>query len=269
MKFIKCFPFLFLTLSLFAQDEDKHAEASKAADNATNPLAFVTKLQFQPNYTFKENGGDQFVLITRIMQPSKTIGLPFIKSKDPSKIYTIYRMEMPVGSQTFPNNVGDATGLTDFVFIDVIAFKKKWGLLGVGPALILPTASSEFLGSGKWSAGLAATILYKKKKSWTFGVLAQQFNSFAGDSNRQDINKMLFQPVVTKIFKKGYFANFSPIMVFDWENDAYNIPIGFNVGRAFAKNLSMFIGPEYVVSGPGKGDFTIRLNINAMFAPTK
>ena len=259
----------FLSFSVIAQEDDKHTEASKAADDATNPLAFVTKLQFQPNYTFKDNGGDQFVLISRIMQPSKTIGLPFIKSKDPSKIYTIYRLEAPIGSQTFPNNNGDATGLTDFVFIDVIAFKKSWGIMGIGPAIILPTASSDALGSGKWSAGPVATILYKKKKGWTFGVLAQQFNSFAGDSDRQDVNRMLFQPIVTRIFKKGYFANFSPIMVFDWENDSYNIPIGFNVGRAFAKNLSMFIGPEYVVSGPNQGDFTIRLNINAMFAATK
>ena len=46
-----------------------------------------------------------------------------------------------------------------------------------------------------------------------------------------------------------------------------NIPLGLNFGKAFAKNLSLFIGGEYVVSGPGKGDFTVRLNINAMFAP--
>ncbi|WP_282123790.1 hypothetical protein [Algibacter mikhailovii] len=56
-------------------------------------------------------------------------------------------------------------------------------------------------------------------------------------------------------------------MKFDWKNEAYNIPHGLNFGRAFAKNLSMFLGAEYVVSSLGKGDFTIRLNINAMFAP--
>lgn len=56
-------------------------------------------------------------------------------------------------------------------------------------------------------------------------------------------------------------------MVFDWERSEYTIPLGINVGKAFASNLSMFIGPEYVVSGPGKGNFTIRLNINMMFAP--
>ena len=80
---------------------------------------------------------------------------------------------------------------------------------------------------------------------------------------------MLFQPIATTRLSKGYCINFSPIMKFDWENDAYNIPLGLNFGKAFPKNLSMFLGLEYVVSGPGQGDFTVRLNINAMFTPTK
>lgn len=255
----------FYSVTVFAQEE---SDVQQAAAHATNPLAFVTKLQFQPNYTLKDNGGNQLVMISRIMQPSKSIGLPFIKSKDPSKIYTIYRLEAPVASQTFPNNAGDATGLSDLILIDVIAFKQKKGLFGVGPVLIMPTASSEYLGSGKWSTGLAGVYM-TKAFGLILGILGQQFVSFAGDSKRQDQNFMLFQPIVTKIFKKGYFMNFSPIMKFDWENDAYNIPLGINFGKAFAKNLSMFIGAEYVVSGPNQGDFTIRMNINAMFASTK
>jgi len=255
----------FYSVTVFAQEE---SDVQQAAAHATNPLAFVTKLQFQPNYSLKDNGGNQLVMISRIMQPSKSIGLPFIKSKDPSKIYTIYRLEAPVASQTFPNNAGDATGLSDLILIDVIAFKQKKGLFGVGPVLIMPTASSEYLGSGKWSTGLAGVYM-TKAFGLTLGILGQQFVSFAGDSQRQDQNFMLFQPIVTKIFKKGYFMNFSPIMKFDWENDAYNIPLGINFGKAFAKNLSMFIGAEYVVSGPNQGDFTIRMNINAMFTSTK
>lgn len=81
--------FSLLSFSGMAQ-EDNGTEG--AAENATNPLAFVTKLQLQPNYTFKDNGGDQLILISRIIQPTKSIGLPFIKSKDPSKVYTIYRI---------------------------------------------------------------------------------------------------------------------------------------------------------------------------------
>jgi hypothetical protein len=262
--------FFLLIFSCFISmaQEKEESDVSKAAQNATNPLAFVTKLQFQPNYTLKDNGGDQFLLINRIMQPSKTIGLPFIESKDPSKVYTIYRLEAPVLSQTMPNATLDATGLSDFILIDIIAFKQKKGLLGVGPALVMPTASSQYLGSGKWSAGLAAVYM-TKFKGLTVGVLGQQFMSFAGDSNRDDQNYMLFQPIVTKVFQKGYFMNFSPIMKFDWEKSDYNIPLSIAFGRAFAKNLSIFIAPEYVVSGPGQGDFTIRLNINTMFATVK
>jgi hypothetical protein len=166
-----------------------------------------------------------------------------------------------------PDNSTDATGVSDLILIDIVAFSQKWGILGIGPALSMPTASSEYLGSGKWSVGLAGVVLYKKIPKLTLGVLAQQFVSFAGDANREDVNHMLFQPVITKVFNKGVFVNFSPTMVFDWESDKYNIPVGLNVGKAFAKNLSMFIGPEYVVSGPGKGNFTIRLNINTMFSP--
>jgi len=257
--------FFIFSYSLFAQEE---SEATKAAGNATNPLAFVTKLQVQPNYIFKDNGGDVLMLTNRIIQPSKSIGLPFIKSKDPSKVYTIYRLEVPIISQTFPNEQLDATGLSDLILVDVIAFKKKFGLLGIGPALMMPTASSDYLGTGKWNAGLAGVVM-TKAYGLTLGVLAQQFFSFAGDSHRADQNFMIFQPIVTKILSDGYYINFSPLMKFDWENNDYNIPLGLNFGKAFAKNLSMFVGFDYVVSGPSQGDFTVRLNINAMFAPTK
>ncbi|MCF6224166.1 MAG: hypothetical protein L3J34_10615 [Flavobacteriaceae bacterium] len=71
--------YLLIPITLVAQEQ---SDVNKAADDATNPLAFVTKLQVQPNYTFMDNGGDQLLLVTRIIQPTKTIGLPFIKSKD-------------------------------------------------------------------------------------------------------------------------------------------------------------------------------------------
>jgi len=264
MKFKIYILFTLFSTGLFAQESDEQ----KAAANATNPLAFVTKLQIQPNYTFKDNGGDQLSIYARIMQPSKTIGLPFIKSNDPSKIYTIYRLEVPIVSQTFPDNNGDATGISDFILIDVVTFKLKKGLLGIGPALIMPTATSEYLGTGKWSAG-AAAVYGTKAFGLSLGVLGQQFISFAGDSERADQNYLLLQPIITKIFKKGYFMNFSPIMKFDWKNSAYNIPIGVSIGKAFSKSLTMFMGAEYVVTGPGQGDFTIRLNINSMFESIK
>nr|WP_315150215.1 hypothetical protein [uncultured Flavobacterium sp.] len=262
---------LFFMVSAFLYAQEKPAdEIAAAAANATNPLAFVTKLQVQPNYIIKDNEATQINVTTRIMQPTATLGLPFIKSKDPSKIYTIYRLEVPIIGQTFPNSPQlDATGLSDIVLLDIVAFKQAWGLLGVGTGLIMPTASSDFLGTGKWSSGISGVVLNTKTKGLQYGVLFQQYWSFAGDPDRQDKNFMLFQPIFNKLIAKGLVVQFSPIMNFDWENSDFTIPLSLGLTKVFAKNLSMTFTPEYVVSGPTKGDFTIRFQINAMFPPSK
>jgi hypothetical protein len=247
-------------------DDDK----AQAAANATNPLAFVTKLQIQPNFTWKDSDARQLNLTTRIIQPTGSIALPFIKSKDASKVYTLYRLEVPIIGQTYPETPSlDATGLSDLILLDVVAFKKKWGLLGVGPGIVIPVTNPKQLSGGKWCAGLSGVILYTQTKGMQIGLLVQQFFSVAGASDRPDKNFMLFNPIINKQLGGGYFTSFSPILTFDWENSTYNIPLSISFGKAFAKNLSAFIAPEYVVSGPNKSDFTLRFQINAMFPPAK
>lgn len=258
---------LIIVTAAMAQDDGGKGEA---AANATNPLAFVTKLQFQPNFTWKDAGGEQLSLVSRIIMPTKTIGLPFIKSKDPDKVYTIYRLEFPLISQTYaPESPANATGMGDMILLDAIAFKKAWGLIGVGPAVILPTGSPNVLTGGKLDVGPVAVVLYTKIKGLQLGALAQQFFSVATEIEGPDHNFMLFQPIINKIMGGGYFLQLSPIMKFDWVNEQYSVPLSLGFGKAFAKNLSMNIAPQYVVSGPGQGDFTLQVNINTMFAPTK
>lgn len=241
-----------------------------AAANATNPMAFVTKLQVQPNFSWKQDKARQLNLTTRIIQPTGSIGLPFIKSKDPAKVYTLYRLELPLIGQTYPSKPAlDATGLSDLIVLDLVAFKQKWGLLGIGPGLIIPTNNPAPISGGKWCAGITSVALNTKTKGTQFGVLVQQFFSFAGRSSRSKRNFMLFQPIYNKVLGKGYFIGVSPIMTFDWKNSAYSIPASVSLGKAFAKNLSAFIAPQYMLSGPGKGDFTLQFQINAMFPPSK
>jgi hypothetical protein len=261
--------FLLLSLNAFSQDKTDESGLGEAASNATNPMAFVTKLQFQPNFTWKDADARQFNLTTRIIQPTGSVGLPFIKSKDPSKVYTLYRIELPIIGQTYPENPSlDATGLSDIIILDLIAFKQKWGLLGVGPGIIIPTMYPKSISSGKWSAGFTSVALNTKTKGLQFGALVQQFYSIAGSSDRPSKNFMLFQPIFNKVLSHGYFTGISPILTFDWESSAYNIPISVSLGKAFAKNLSAYIAPEYVVSGPNQGDFTFRFQLNAMFPPS-
>ncbi len=245
-----------------AQDDNE------AAANATNPLAFVTKLQLQPNFTWKGDEARQINLTSRIIQPTASIGLPFIKSKDASKVYTIYRLELPVIGQSYPQNKQlDAVGLSDIILLDAIVFQQRWGLLGAGTGLIIPTMKPEQISSRKWSAGPVVVALNTKTKGLQWGGLIQQFFSFAGDSDSPNQNFMLFQPIINKILGRGKFIQFNPIMNFNWEQGTYTVPLSVAFGKAFAKNLSVFVAPEYVISGPSQGDFTLRFQLNAMFPP--
>ncbi|MGL6268772.1 MAG: hypothetical protein ACRC2O_12650 [Chitinophagaceae bacterium] len=261
---------LFSICSLAQEKPPVDAGLGDAASNATNPLAFVTKLQVQPNFTWKEQKARQINVTSRIIQPTATIGLPFFKSKDPSKVYTIYRLELPLVSQTFPENQSmNGTGMADIILLDVVAFKKKWGLWGVGPGLIIPTMNPSQISSRKWAAGATGVYLNTSVKGIQWGALAEQFFSFGGDSQRPSQSFMLFQPIFNKILGHGNFIQFSPIMNFNWTSGLYNIPLSLALGKAFAKNLSATVAGEYVVSGPNQGDVTFKFQINAMFPPSK
>lgn len=76
---------LLACFTVSAQQPGPQNEADEAAANAANPLAFVTKLQLQPNFTWKDDDARQINLTTRIIQPTASIGLPFIKVKTHQK----------------------------------------------------------------------------------------------------------------------------------------------------------------------------------------
>jgi hypothetical protein len=184
--------------TLLAQKEQSDVEG--VLWDLISPLAFVTTLEMQPNYSLRYNEDDQLTLITKIIQPSKSIGLPLIESKDPSKTYTVYRLEVPLVSQTLSNSEIDVKILSDLIFVDVIMSK-----------------------------GFDVTR----------GVLGQQYNFVGGDCDRPDQNNKLFQPTVTKFYKGGYFINFSSIKKLDCGNETCNVPLDINFVKTFAKNASM------------------------------
>src|SRR5262245_1846989 len=82
----------------------------------------------------------------------------------------------------------DVTGLGD---IDVSLFltpakTAKW-VWGAGPIFQFPTATDTALGTGRWSAGPTAALLYVDGP-WVNGILVSHLWSFAGPSSRQDVS---------------------------------------------------------------------------------
>jgi hypothetical protein len=247
-----------------AQDKQK-TDNQAAAINALNPVAPVIKFQMQPNYSIFYGGGEQINLMTRIVVPYDGMYLPFFKSKS-KKYSSMMRLEIPVVSQTYDSaSPLNATGLGDITISEVCVRKFSWGKAGIGPCLGFPTATNPVLGSEKWTAGLVAVAVYNKHKHLMLGVFMYQFFSYAGSSARPDKNYMTVQPFIDVIFNKGYFIMVNPICTFDWEQHNYTIPLALGFGKAFAKNLSAYIMPEYIISGPTRKSWVIQFNLNTMF----
>lgn len=104
---------------------------------------------------------------------------------------------------------------------------------GVGPAVVLPTATNSKLGQGKWSMGPSIVVLAQPAK-WTLGVLVNNVWSFAGQSSRKDVNQMVFQYFINYNLNKGWYITWQPTLTADWEADnggRWLVPFGGGVGR--------------------------------------
>ncbi len=142
------------------------------------------------------------------------------------------------------------TGLGDIVLWNALA-KNEWAkppnVYGFGPTFMLPTATDDVLGTGKWSAGpLALAFHIGSPGGFIYGTVIQHWWSFAGDDDRKDVN-------MTNIQYVGYYRlsdktniGFQPNIVANWENDSddvWAIPIGGGI------NTMTKIGPLPVKLG--------------------
>ena len=135
-----------------------------------------------------------------------------------------------------PGPGGSASGLGDInysLYFSPVKYDKV--IWGVGPSINLPTASDDQLGSGKWSAGVTAVALNQPR--WgTMGLLGRQLWSFAGDSDRKNVNQTLIEPFLNYNLDKGWYLTTDLVITANWEADSDNrwtVPLGGGFGKLF------------------------------------
>jgi hypothetical protein len=135
------------------------------------------------------------------------------------------------------------------------ATKFIWG---IGPSVSLPTASKDQLGSEKWSAGPTGVVLLQP--GWgTYGGLVRQLWSFAGDSDRPDVNQTLLQPFINYNLPNGWYLITDIIITANWEadsSDTWTVPLGGDVGKLFKignQPINSRIEAYYNIEKPDNG----------------
>jgi len=147
----------------------------------------------------------------------------------------ISRIIQPIIWQPYPSQTtGGEYGLGDmnptFFLSPVKPGKIIWG---VGPAFVIPTATNNLLGQGKFSIGPSFVAL-AQPGHWTLGALVNNVWSVAGDGSRPAVNQMLLQYFVNYNMTKGWYLSVSPIITANWKatsGNVWTVPFGGGIGR--------------------------------------
>ena len=238
--------------------------AEQLAKAAQNPVADMISLPFQSNLTFPTGPGDNAQWVLNIQ--------PVIPIKISDDINLITRTILPVINAPSPAaGVSSDFGLGDLQFTAFFSPAKTSEIIwGVGPVLQFPTATSDRLGTDKWSAGPSVVAL-TMQGPWVIGGLVQNVWSYAG-SGENAVNSLLMQPFINYNLPDGWYLTTSPVFTANWKADADNrwtIPIGGGFGRVMrigSQPVNIQLQGFYNVEKPaGVGEWSIRFQIQLLF----
>ena len=250
---------ILLTTPAGAQEKS----AANDAAQANNPLANMTAVNLH-NYYIGE--------LTESDEDANQFWLRFAKPFSISKTNWILRASLPLNSFPTPPDNDKETGLGDFnvmasYLVDTGNPKVSFG---IGLQLTMPTATEDALGSEKWSAGLANLYFNAKSPKYQFGYLLTWQHSFAGESDRADVNAGAFQPFFFYQLGKGLYLRCVPICSYNFEDDTYSVPLGLGIGQVIPVGktvFNLFIEPQYSIldDGPGWPEWQIFFGLNMQF----
>lgn len=249
-----------------AQDATAPGQAASADDLAkqlANPVASLISVPFQSNFDFGIGPSDA-TRYTLNIQPV----IPFELDEHWN---LITRTIVPVIDAESPApGIDDEFGLGDTVqtfFFSPREPVNDW-IVGVGPAFLWPTATDDLLGTGQWGVGPSVVAL-QQTGPWTYGILANHLWSYAGESDREDVNSTFLNPFLSYITPTKTTFTASPELTYDWNSEQWNAPVNLIVSQLVKigdQPISIALGGRYYFDGPDGGpEWGIRLNIVFLF----
>ena len=201
-----------------------------------NPLTNIWSLTLQNNTAV--NSGDAVkgneYSNNLFFQPF----MPFEVGEEKQTMLTLRPVFPMVTQPVFDDDSGESsehkTGMGDIQMLVLAGPNRADGAVwGAGATFVLPTASQDVLGSEKYQAG-PALMAFNMGKPWVYGVLAQHWESFDGDSDRDDISRTDIQYVIRYSLPDAWSIGMGPTITYDWEADSDNA-LTFPVGLGLTK----------------------------------
>jgi hypothetical protein len=235
------------------------------AQQLANPVASLIQVPVQNNFDWGYGADGSGFRYQANIQPVVPIAL----DRDWNMIS---RTILPVIGQTDVTGPGTSQfGLGDVVqslFFSPAKPSASGIVWGAGPVLLVPTATDQALGSGKWGVGPTAVVL-KIAGPFTYGALANHIWSFAGKDSRADVSATFVQPFLAYTTSTATTYSVNSETTYDWNNDIWLVPINVAISQLVVlgkQPVSIGAGVRYWVESPAGGpDWGMRLSLTMLF----
>lgn len=243
-----------------AQQDDPAALAKKLS----NPVSSLISLPFQSTWDFGMGSNGNGFRQTLNVQPV----IPITLNKDWN---LISRTIIPImGQKDVVADGSSQFGLGDITQAFFFSPNKTDPVIwAVGPQMMFPTATNQYLGTKKLSLGPTFLIL-KQQGPWSVGSLAGHFWSVAGSDTRPSFSMSNFQPFLSYSTKTAWTYTLNAESTYDWKADQWNVPLHLSVAKLvrFGKQPVSFGGTLrcWVASSPtGPEGCGFRLTVTPLF----
>ncbi|WP_157963183.1 hypothetical protein [Algoriphagus litoralis] len=252
--------FIFLWISFSAYSQDDAAELAK---KLANPIASLVSIPFQNNTDYGI-GTYRGTRNTLNFQPVIPISIG-------KNVNMITRVVLPIVTQYNITGEGQKqSGLGDAVLSAFFSPKNSEKLTwGVGPALLLPVGTNDFLTTKKFGMGPTAVAL-KQSNGWTIGALANQLWSVAGDADRPEVSQLFVQPFLIYNWSSGAGLGGNLEWTQNWISDQTTLwlnPTVSGVTALGSQKIQFAVGPRLNLAAPagGKADWGWRAVVVLLF----
>lgn len=252
--------------SIFFATNSRAQVSDAEAAKANNPLADSKALNFQ-NYYIPSIYEDASMKANSMLI---RYAMPFAKGK------VLVRVTQPLNTNPSGYDAIQrptySSGLGDLNFFATYTLTKPNSkmLIGVGPQVVIPTATSPYTGSGKWQLGGALILFNTASRVFQWGGLITYQHSIAGQTDKPDASLLIVQPFGIFQLGKGAYLRSTALWSFNIENDSYNVPIGIGAGHVLKVDnvvLNIFLEPQFTVLHQGLNQPALQIfgGINCQF----
>ena len=234
------------------------APAAAQQNVANNPLTDIPAIQLQ-NYFQPLLSG----------LPGSGADQPFLRGVIPHDTFgwrQLMRVSMAAGTTAW-GPAGTESGLGDLTLFNVPLIELANARMGIGPLVVLPTATSPALGERKWQVGAQGVV--SAPYAWGLAAALVAYQQ-AFDSSARSLT---VQPILFYNLTDGFYLRSSGIATVDFGRQNAVVPVGLGLGRVVQLGdgnlLNMYLEPQYSVvqSGLGQPSFQVFAGFNIQFPP--